>query len=435
MWLEIPVRRIIMPMLFSMILFFWGPLSVVVRDFNLRASEGNFLALVALCCVQLYVILAVWEIVVFHSFVELQCRIDDIGRDAVRKRNVGLAIILIRLNRTLFCVQRILRQGWIVGGGRRANAVWRALYSGSVRRFSSGFMKFMLSAPVCLSIVSACIMLRSTDSRVAQLYEGVLYFVCGSVRVGDVIQGFLSNVPVIVALMPLLSLPAFLYFYSEKRNVRRAISRNKAAHVDEVALLFEQLLLWFDRNAYRLCLNFEYVAKVQRSLVDFQVKRIIPGNVSGAQACRMLRGVDELDHYMFLDLDDAEELSQIVCELLDGRLKCYTRFFSAANDDVWEMYSNDLHSLNSVKGIELAFFCKKGIKSFVGDTISRKQRLNLGKDRSSELRDELAESLCWQIYAGLERLYRIRKASQALRRYLYSSRTETLILKVLSREK
>lgn len=435
MQLQFILRKFLMPVVLSVPILFWGPISVVVRDFNLRTSEGSFLVLVALCCVQLYVILAVWEIAVFHSFLELQCRIDDIGRDAVRKRNVGLAIFSIRLNRILFRAQRILRQGWIVRSGDRANVVWRGLHSWSVHRFFSRLMKFILSAPVWLSVVCACVTLKSTDPRIGQLYEGILYFVRGSVRVGDVVQGVLGRVPAIVALMPLLSLPAFLYFYSQKRNVRRAISRNKAAHVDEVALLFEQLFLWFDRNLYRLCLNFGYVTTVQPSLVDFQVKQIIPGNVSGVQAYRMLRGVDELDHYMFIDLDDSQELSQIVCELLSGRLKRYTRFFSAASDDIWEMYSNDLHSLDSVKGIELAFFCKEGVKSIVGDRILREKKLSLGKDRSSELHDELAESLCWQIYAGLERLYRIKRACQALRRYLYSSRTETLILKVLSRKK
>lgn len=232
-------------------------------------------------------ILALWEIAVFHSFVELQCRIDGIGRDAVRKRNVSLAIISIRLKRTLFCVQKILRQGWIIRGGDRANSVRRGLHSWSMRRFFSGLINLVLSAPVWLSIVCACVMLKSTNSHVGQLYEGVLYFVRGSVRVGDVVQGLLSRVPAIVALMPLLSLPAFLYFYSQKRNIRRAISRNKAAHVDEVALLFERLILWFDRNFDRLCLNFDYVVRMQRSLVDFQLKRIFPEGISGVQARRM----------------------------------------------------------------------------------------------------------------------------------------------------
>lgn len=56
-------------------------------------------------------------------------------------------------------------------------------------------------------------------------------------------------------------------------------------------------------------------------------------------------------------------------------------------------------------------------------------------DEVGHLRDELEESLSWQIYDGLERLYRIQRARRALRRYLYSSRTETLILKVMSRDK
>ena len=71
----------------------------------------------------------------------------------------------------------------------------------------------------------------------------------------------------------------------------------------------------------------------------------------------------------------------------------------------------------------------------VGDRISREQKRELGVDRISEVRDELEDWLSCEIYSGLEMLYRIKKASRALRRYLYSSRTETLILKALSRDK
>lgn len=435
MWLQIVARRIIMPFVFSVILYFWGPLSDVVRQFNLVSSGGSFVILATLCSIQLFLILAVWELLIFHFFVKLQWQIDEVGRNAVRKRNVGLAVFSIRLKHALLWIQRILRQGWISVGDNRANVVWRSLNLWSARRVLGGFVKLVFSAPVCFSIACACLMLRSTNSSVEHLYEKFLYFMGGSLRVGDVFHAVLSRVPVIVALMPLISLPFFLLFYSHKRNVRRAIGRNKAVHVDEVALLYERLLLWFDRNLYRLCSNFEYVVTVQQSLVDFQLKRIIPVSASGSQVHRMLMGVDELDHYMFLELDDLDELSQIVCELLDGRLKRYTRHFSAASGDVWEMYFNDLHILKSINGVESAFFCKGGVKSLVDDRISRERRLIPGEDRRGELCDELAESLSWQIYAGLERLNRIRKASRALRRYLYSSRAETLILKVLSRDK
>ena len=51
-------------------------------------------------------------------------------------------------------------------------------------------------------------------------------------------------------------------------------------------------------------------------------------------------------------------------------------------------------------------------------------------------RKELLESsLALRIYEGLELLFSIDRAMTSLRRYLYSSRAETLILKVLSRDK
>lgn len=435
MWLEIAARRIIMPFILSVILFIWGPLSVAVREYNLRTSEGCFIGLVFLCCIQLVVALIVWEVFVYYCFVRLEVRIDELGRSAVRKCNVAIALYLIRFNYLLVRVQRFLRQGWISVSGDRDGSAWKGLHSWSLRRCFVGLVKLLLSVPVCLSVVCACIMLRSTDSRIGQLYEGILYFMRGSLSLGDVFQGILSRLPAVVALMPLLSLPVFLYFYSQKRNVRRAIVRNKAAHVDEVALLFERLLLWFDRNLHCLCLHFDFVTRVQRSLVDFQLKHIFPERVSGLQAHRLFMGVDELDRYMFVELGDVQELSGIVDELLNDRLKLYTRFFSATSDDVWELYSNDLYKLKTVEGVQEVFLCKDAVKSLVGDRISREQMRGLGVDRVSEVRDELEDWLSFEIYSGLETLYRINKASQALRRYLYSSRTETLILKVLIREK
>lgn len=435
MWLEIAARRIIMPSVLSVILFIWGPLSVAVRQFNLRASVDCFIGLIFLCCIQLVVALILWEVSVYYCFMRLGARIDELGRSAVRECNVTIALYLIRFNRFLVRVQRILRQGWVSVGGGSDGPVWKGLHSWSLRRWFFGLVKLLLSVPVCLSVVCACIMLRSTDSRIGQLYEGVLYFVRGSLSLGEVVQGVLSRLPAIVALMPLLSLPVFLYFYSQKRNVRRAIVRKKAAHVDEVALLFERLLHWFDRNLYRLCLNFDYVVTVQRSLVDFQIKYIFPECLSDLQAHRLFMGVDELDGYMFLELDDAQELSGIVDELLDDRLKRYTRFFSAACDDIWNLYSNDLHRLKSVEGVEEVFLCKNALKSLVRDRISREQMLEPGVDRVSEVRDSLEDWLSWEVYSGLETLCRIKRASRALRRYLYSSRTETLILKVMSRDK
>lgn len=94
-----------------------------------------------------------------------------------------------------------------------------------------------------------------------------------------------------------------------------------------------------------------------------------------------------------------------------------------------------MYKLKSVEGVQEAFLCKGAVKSLVGDRISQEQMRELSVDRVSEVRDELEDWLSCEIYSGLEMLYRMRKASRALRRYLYSSRAETLILKVLSRDK
>ena len=50
-------------------------------------------------------------------------------------------------------------------------------------------------------------------------------------------------------------------------------------------------------------------------------------------------------------------------------------------------------------------------------------------------RKEEQSLLSWSIYDKLELLYRFKRVSDSLRKYLYSSRTERLLLKALNKDK
>ena len=62
----------------------------------------------------------------------------------------------------------------------------------------------------------------------------------------------------------------------------------------EVVLSYERLLLWFERNAYDICLNFEYIVAVRSSLVELQIKRLFPESQSfdGVEFLRVAESID-----------------------------------------------------------------------------------------------------------------------------------------------
>ena len=57
------------------------------------------------------------------------------------------------------------------------------------------------------------------------------------------------------------------------------------------------------------------------------------------------------------------------------------------------------------------------------------------QEQIEKRRKEEHSLLSWSIYDELELLYRFKRASDSLRKYLYSSRSEQLLLKALNKDK
>lgn len=83
--------------------------------------------------------------------------------------------------------------------------------------------------------------------------------------------------------------------------------------------------------------------------------------------------------------------------------------------------------------MEESFYTKNGMISEFNkhDTYA----YDFTKEQIEKRREEFAFRLSWYLYEDLERLYRLKRASDSLRKYLYSSQMERLILRALNKDK
>lgn len=440
MRLDIIARKLIMPILFAVVIYVWTPDSAIIRDYGVRSPGMSLFLMIVVRCVVLFGFLIMWEVLIKQMFVKCSSRIRRRGRRAISEGSAYGALLAIRLDHCLYQLTFLLCQGWDFSGGGSHDRVWRGLSSWSTYSEFVRIARLLISVPVCLSVVSACCALRAYELPILQYFSEIIGLLIESISLGQLVNVIAVKVPAMVTLLPIFSIVFYLYFYSHKRRVRRLVENESLVYRKEVVLLYEKLLLWFERNAYDICLNFEYVVAVRSSLVELQIKRLFPESQSfdGVEFLRVVESTDyiferEFREYDFLEIADTQELCDLVGRLSDDELDRFVREFSVYDEDIWDLYRRGFRWLRTVETVERSLFTKRGVRSWIED---REPYAGVvGQDVIGERKQQLESSLVSEIYEGLELLFRVERAMAALRRYLYSSRTEMLILKVLSREK
>ena len=223
----------------------------------------------------------------------------------------------------------------------------------------------------------------------------------------------------------------FFYFYSQKRDVRKIIDKENIQYFEEVVLLFEQLLIWIDCHIYEISENFDYVINCQDSIVEEFLKKKVKNY--GELVNKQYYIPRDIEKFKFVEIADLTELREIITKLSSYRLMKFTRIFSVKRFDIWYLYYRNFHSLNEEEIIEKSFYSKKWIASELGK--HNTYPYDFTQEEIEERRKQELYLLSFSIYNSLDLLYRLKRASDSLRKYLYSSRTERLILKVLKKDK
>lgn len=440
MRMKVIARKFIMPILFSITLHLWAPGLEIFRDSSARSPGVSLFLLIVVRCIGLLGVLFVWEMLIKQVCVNCSIRIRRWGRRAISKGSAYDALVAIRLDYCLGQLTFLLCQGWGYFDRASNDRVWRGLSSWSVRAGLARVVRMLFSVPVCLSIMSAYFALRACEFPVLQYCGEIIDPIKGSISLGQLLNVVSVKVPAVLALFPIFSIVFYLYFYSHKRDVRRLVEKEGIIYRKEVVLSYEKLLFWYERNAYDICLNYEYIVRVRSSLVESSIRRLFP-NLQSSDGVGFLSEEEfndyifeeELRGYNFLEIADLQELCDLVQKLSADELDRFTRAFSVYDEDIWDLYYRGFRRLRNVETVERSLFTKNGVRSWIEKW--EPYLWAVDRDVVGRRKELLESSLASGIYEGLELLFSIDRAMTSLRRYLYSSRTETLILKVLSRDK
>ncbi|MGT2733011.1 hypothetical protein ACVRWK_07085 [Streptococcus ruminantium] len=412
-------------------LFFIDKIVFSINSINLEISQGNLLGLTFIYWLELLFLFLIYELVIMELHSGISYFLGELGQYAVRIKKGGFALYTIRLNYYLLRLTRLLRLGWVTYGGGEKNSVWIGLSKSSLSQLLLNIFRTVLSLPVLLAFSFACLSLKILSGDITQYLSKLQEFIKDILQLKVNIGDIFSRLPALVALITILPTAFFFYFYSQKRDVRKIIDNENSQYFKEVVLLYERLLIWIDDHIYQISENFDYVINRQDSIVEIFLEKKTSNYMSLISgAYYVSRSVED---FRFIEIDDVNELQEIITKLSSDSLERFTRMFSVKRFDIWYLYFWDFHLLNKADKIEESFYTKKGMISKLDNRRTYSRDLTQ-KQLEKERKDEQFR-LSWSIYDDLELLYRLKRTSNSLRTYLYSSRMERLILKALSKDK
>lgn len=414
-----------------LLIFFWQVIVNLVVSTNLEVSQGNLFALTIIFWLEILFILVTYDLVIIELYSGVSYCLSKLGQWAIRTNKVSIALYTIRLNYYLLRLSRLLRVGWVTYGSDENNSVWIGISKLSLTQLSLNIFRLIISTPMFLAFLSACFSLRILKVDFAYYLYKLQEFLRGILQIKVNIGDIFSRLSALVALMTILPILFFFYFYSQKRDVRKIVDKENSKYFEEVVLLYEKLLIWIDNHIYELSENFNYVIKCQDSIVEMFLKKEVPNYISLAGKQYYIPG--EIETFRFVEVTDLTEFREIMSKLSSDRLRKYTRIFSVKRFDIWYLYFFDFPLLNEEEEIERSLYTKKGM-SYKLD--NRHTFLyDFTQEQIEKRRKEEQSLLSWSIYDKLELLYRFKRVSDSLRKYLYSSRTERLLLKALNKDK
>lgn len=414
-----------------LLLFFWKIMINEVISTNLKVSQGNLFVLTFIFWLEIIFLLVIYDLVIFNLYSIIRYYLRELGEWAVRTKKVSCALYIIRLNYYFLRLSRLLRLGWVTYDSDEKSLVWIGISKLTLTKLIFNIFKIIISIPMLLAFLSACFSLRILRVDITHYLSKFQEILISILQIKVNISDVFLRLPAIVALVTILPTVFFFYFYSQKREVRKVIDKENSQYFEEVILLFERLLIWVNHHIYQISENFDYVINCQDLIIEVFLEKEIPNYVSLTE--KKYYRTEGIEEFNFLEISDLSELREIVTQLMSDRLIKFTRIFSINRFDIWQFYLRDFDSLSEEEEIEKLFYTQKGMASKLAKRYT--YSYDVTKDKLEQERKKEQSCLSWSIYKNLESLYRLMRMRNSLRTYLYSSRMERLILKVLNKDR
>ena len=396
-----------------------------VREiFTFSVGKGNLFLLTLIYLFLLILYLSVYDFLVMKVGHLVSLRLDKFGKELVQKENVKHALWVVRTGYLWEMIHRFLRLGWISYLLTERSDVWTVLSKASISQKFVSLFKILLSLPVILSFILSCFSLNILSFT--EIQEWVISSLKFKINLSDVF----SSLPILVTILTLTPTIFFFYFYSQKRDVRKIIDREGNRRLEETVLLYEELLSWIDQNLYEISQNYDYVVRVQKSIVEIRLEK----RISNYNALKYRRDYSllQIDNYIFIELSGVDDFVEVINKLLSDKLRRFTRLVALKSYAIWELYW-ELFLLKDLDRAHYLFYTKCGM---VNDISNRSEVfLDVTEEMLEKERELESSSLARGIYKNLKMLYVLKRGSDALRKYLYPSRTERVLVRAFQKEK
>ncbi len=396
----------------------------LLEIFTFSVGKGNLFLLTLVYLFLLILYLSVYDFLVMKVGHLVSLRLDKFGKELVQKENIKHALRVVRTGYLWEMIHRFLRLGWISYLLIERSDVWTVLSKASISQKFVSMFKILLSLPVILSFILSCFSLNILSFT--EIQEWVISSMKFKINLSDVF----SSLPILVTILTLTPTIFFFYFYSQKRDVRKIIDREGNKRLEETVLLYEELLSWIDQNLYEISQNYDYVVRAQKSIVEIRLEK----RISNYNALKYRRDYSllQIDNYIFIELPEVKDLVKVINKLLSDRLCRFTRLVALKSYAMWELYW-ELFLLKDLDRAHYLFYTKCGM---VNDISNRSKVFRDVTEEMLEKERGLESSiLARDIYKNLKMLYVLKCGSDALRKYLYPSRTERVLVRAFQKEK
>lgn len=254
------------------------PLKDVRKFFSGSETQGDLASILEFAIYYLIILiiyLFLYEIILRKLWLSTSLKVEDIGERAVCNEKIGRALFMVRFNYLVTRVYRFLNLGQVTYGYPNENKIWKELNKASISHNIVVIFKFLISIPVLTSLALSCISLRIfsfSNLSVDRIKDLMLQSLNLRVDLVDLA----SKLPLVATLLAIVPTVFFFYFYSQKRDVRKIIDKERNKHLEETVLLYEKLMLWIDENLFDISNNYDYVIRVQKSIVSERMKKRVP---------------------------------------------------------------------------------------------------------------------------------------------------------------
>lgn len=396
----------------------------LLEIFNFDIVKDNLLTRTFIYSILLMLCLAMYDLLVVIVGYLVSLCLDKLGQALVQKGQGECAMRIVRIDYLWEMIYGFLRLGRISYGSTDRSDIWVVLSKASISQKFVGLFKFLVSSPVVLSFILACFSLNILNFT--EIQEWVISSLKFKINLLDVF----SSLPILATILTLIPTIFWFYFYSRKRDVRKIIVREEGRYLEEAVLLYKELMSWIDQNLYNISQNYKYVISVQELIVEMRLEKEI-SNYSTLKDSRN-HELLQIDGFKFFELSEVDDLVKVIDKLLSKRLRRFTRVVALESYAIWELYW-ELFLLKDLDRAHYSFYTKCGM---VNDISNRSKVLrDVTEEIYEEKRKYESSILADNIYKNLKILYVLKRGSDALRKYLYPSRTERVLVRALQKEK